>query len=547
MRLFYLALLSLALGAPGASARQVDSHTDVLAKAKVANGQVPGIVIAQVADGQTTVQGYGRVSRDQAGAPDAHTVFEIGSLTKTFTALLLADAVAHGTVTLADPVQRSLPAYRLPSFGQQGMSLLDLATHTSGLPRLPANLMPARGENPYADYDAGQLKAFLGTYTLSQAPGSHYDYSNLGFGLLGEALCAQAGLDYASLVAARITQPLGMHDTGMVVKPGLRMAEGHDAKGVRQAAWEWRALAGAGALRSTAGDMLLFLQAHMRALAQDGAPAMRMAMMPQRPTSTPGQMIGLAWHSQLVGGRKVIWHNGMAAGHAAFIGMTADGQRGVVVLANASHNVDELGFAALVPAADEALPPMPQATLAQYVGNYQLAPGVALSITAADGGLHAQVSGQAGAAVYPGKPDEFTYRVIEARLQFQRDSEGKVNGVVLHQGGHAMQAPRMAVEAAAPSPAHPPEINLPPETLRQFVGNYQLAPGFMLAVSEAGGQLFIQATGQGRSAVFASAPNEVFSKIAALRIVFQRDAGGSVTGLVLHQAGQEIAAPRRPD
>lgn len=527
--------------APGAGAQAPNAALRKMAEAQVRSGAVPGLVLGTIVGNEVRVEGFGSVARGRAGRPDADTLYEIGSLTKTFTALLLADAVARGTLKLDDPVARLLPDYRIPAFGERQVSLLDLATQTSGLPRLPSNLAPPRVDNPYADYSAAKLKTFLGSHTLVRAPGAQYEYSNLGYGLLGTALAAHAGKDYAALVGERITGPLGMRSTALALTDELRarLAPGHDAGGLPVANWDFDSLAGAGAIRSTVPDMLRYLKALMHPASAAALPGLRLVVQPQRASGGNGEQIALGWQIRQMGGHTVAWHNGMTAGYASFMAFTTDGTRGVVVLANGASSVNELGFAALLPqlaAAPAKL--LAKELLDQYVGRYRLAPGVVLSISAAGGALAAQATGQGSAALYPLKSDEFEFRVVEARLQFQRGADGKVASVVLHQGGRAMPAPRIGADESAAAPP-PKEVVLPLAALREYVGSYVL-PMFNVVVTEEGGRLFIQPAGQGRSEVFASARDEVFSKLVDAQMTFKRDGAGVVNAMVLHQGGQHF-------
>ncbi|MES3025627.1 MAG: serine hydrolase [Pseudomonadota bacterium] len=553
MKLFFASAL-LAAAAHAGAAPPLDPAVANMARVRVANGIVPGILIGTIINKERQVSAFGVVSRAAPRVPDADTVYEIGSVSKTFTALLLSDAAARGQLKLDDPVGKLLPAYLVPHYRGQAISLLDLATQTSALPRLPSNLLPKRIDNPYADYGDPDLKLFLAGYTLPRAPGARYEYSNLGYGLLGHALAAQAGMPYGELVRQRIVAPLGMQATGIALTPAMqaRLAPGHNAQGAQVANWDFGALAGAGALRSSTNDMLAYLQAHMlaqpdAASAPRGLHAVRLA---RRDSSMPGTAIGLAWHVQTVRGRPVVWHNGMTGGYASFIGFTADGERGVVVLANAAVSVDDIGMSALVPqaqaaAADAPAPRLSAAALAQYVGRYRLAPNFTMTISANADGLLAQATGQAAAPLFARQADEFFYKVVEASLRFSRGADGKVNALTLHQGGHASPAPR--IDDAAPAAPQRVEVPLSAELMREYVGSYALAPGFNLVITLDAGQLYAQATGQGRNALFASAKDALFLKVVDAQLRIERGRNGAVIGLVLDQNGAQVPARRNGD
>ena len=151
--------------------------------------QSVGIVVGLVGSTGRRVIAYGALDKGDSRLLNGDTIFEIGSVTKVFTSLLLADMVARNEVALNDPIAKYLPSdVKTPGRNGQSITLEDLATHTSGLPRLPTNFAPKDPANPYADFSVPQLYEFLSTYTLSRDIGSQYDYSNLGGGLLGHLL-----------------------------------------------------------------------------------------------------------------------------------------------------------------------------------------------------------------------------------------------------------------------------------------------------------------------------------------------------------------------
>jgi serine-type D-Ala-D-Ala carboxypeptidase/endopeptidase len=227
--------------------------------AKRGVGMVVGILTA---DGRRYLA-HGRTAKEGGAEPDQDTVFEIGSITKVFTALLLADMVERGEMRLDDPIAKYLPGVTVPARDGRPITLADLATHTSGLPRLPTNMPMRNPADPYADYGAPLLYQFLSTHTLARAPGEQWEYSNLGAGLLGHILSRHAGTSYEDLLRTRILQPLGMRDTAITLSGDQRrrLATGHSAALVPVPLWEFDALAGAGAIRSTAADLLTFAAA----------------------------------------------------------------------------------------------------------------------------------------------------------------------------------------------------------------------------------------------------------------------------------------------
>jgi len=405
------------------------------AAAAVTAGAYPSLVMAMISGDRQEILPLGTV--DGQHAPDADTVYEIGSVTKTFTALLLADAVERHQLSLDDAVQRLLPDYVIPKSGDRAITLLDLATQSSGLPRLPQNMKPKDYLNPYADYTPELLKAFLKSYNLPRQPGATYEYSNLGFGLLGQALATHAGTTYEQLVRTRITAPLAMNDTAITMSPSMtaRFAPGHNAAGKPTPAWDFGELQGAGALRSTAHDLLRYVNALMHP-SGPLSKAVTLVRQPQRATDRDQAKIGLAWQIETRHGQTFIWHGGMTGGYASFVGFTANGDRGIVVLTNIDRDVAPLAIAALLP---EPVFPKEIATtpaaLAAYAGRYHLAPNFELVVRADGNQLRVTATGQSEFPVYASAPDEFFYKVVDAQLTFERGADGKVTAVVLHQNG----------------------------------------------------------------------------------------------------------------
>ncbi len=408
------------------------------------------------------VVSYGALEKGDPRALNGETVFEIGSVTKVFTSLLLSDMVQRGQVALTDPVSKYLPAgVRLPERNGRQITLQDLATHTSGLPRLPNNLKPKDAANPYADYTVAQLYEFLSSYQLSRDIGSQYEYSNLGGGLLGHVLALRAGMDYEALVRDRITGPLDMKSTGIALSPEMRarMAVGHDDQLKSVVNWDIPTLAGAGALRSTANDMLTFVAANLGFSKTPLAAAMAAMLNVRRPSGTSGLEVALGWHiftSKDQDG-MIVWHNGGTGGYRSFIGYDPKRRIGVVVLSNAETNtgVDDVGLHPLNPKAPlldaSALrPPKERKEIAvdpklfdKYVGRYQLAPNFILAVTREGDHLFAQATGQPKFELFAEGEKEYFLKVVDAQITFEVDAAGKANQLVLHQLGRNTPAKRI--------------------------------------------------------------------------------------------------------
>ncbi|HXB69274.1 MAG TPA: serine hydrolase domain-containing protein [Candidatus Acidoferrales bacterium] len=301
-------------------------------------GLSAGIVIGVIEPKGTRVVAYGSRAQGDKRPLDGNTIFEIGSVTEVFTSLLLTDMVQRGEVALDDPVAKFLPeGVKVPERGGRRITLEDLSTHTSGLPRLPSNLEPANPANPFADYSAERLYQFLSTYKLWRDIGPGFEYSNLGGGLLGHALARRAGMTYGALVKSRITQPLAMNSTRITLSPEMkaRLAVGHDVKLAAVPNYDFQVLAGAGALRSSANDLLVFLSANLGYSNSPLTPAMAAMLKVRRPTTIPGTEMALGW---VVDAGGIVWRNGSSAGYRSFVGYQPASRAGVVVLSNTFTN-----------------------------------------------------------------------------------------------------------------------------------------------------------------------------------------------------------------
>ena len=430
---------------------------DSLVQPLVENGDLVGAVVGVLEDGKTQVFSYGKRAAGNPSRPDRSTVFEVGSVTKVFTGLELAIMADRKMVALDEPVRRLLPPDAVPppkdSVGAE-ITLLDLVTQSSGLPRMPSNFNPKDPQNPYVDYTADSLYEFLAKQTLIRSPEAKYLYSNLGVGLLGDALSLRAGSSYEKLVRDDIMTPLGLSDTRVTLsdEQRLRLAQGHDADGRPVANWDFAALAGAGALRSTAADMLRFLAANIdppRALFA----AIRISHEIHGTTAPLPGSIALAWHVKPDG--KTYWHNGGTGGYSAYISFNAERRTGGVVLLNewapVGQWMDRLGAAVeSVLAGEQARPFEIRRTVAvdpkvleSYVGTYESPTAVRGTIRLEGDRLFGQVTAQSEFQLYPESETEFFCRRVDVQMTFTRNEKGEVTGLVLHQGGRDIAVNRV--------------------------------------------------------------------------------------------------------
>jgi CubicO group peptidase (beta-lactamase class C family) len=315
-------------------------------KARIRMGEGVGMAVGYLNNrGEKEYFCSGTLTKNGEEKVDEHSVFEIGSITKVFTGIVLADMVLKGEVSLDDPAEKYLPeTVKIPSRNGDKITLGHLASNNSALPRMPFNFRPKDFSNPYADYTIENMYAFLSAYTLPRDIGEKYEYSNLGMGLLGHIISLKAGMDYEQLTIERICRVLEMEDTSIALSENMkeRLARGHNPRG-EVPNWDIPTLAGAGALRSTAADMLIFLGANMGIEHTPLLPAMDMSHEP-RVDASASMKVGLGWLIIDNGKTQIVWHNGGTGGYRSFCGFIKDKKIGVVVLSNMNIDADDIGF-----------------------------------------------------------------------------------------------------------------------------------------------------------------------------------------------------------
>jgi D-alanyl-D-alanine-carboxypeptidase/D-alanyl-D-alanine-endopeptidase len=322
-----------------------------------------GMIVGIVDRRRRRIIAFGRSDAFDPRPLDGATIFEIGSISKVFTSLLLEEAAGRGELTIDDPASRfALRGAAIPRAGDRQITLADLATHTSGLPD-DDDLWDKDPVQPYARYDVSALFRLVRQAKLIHTPGKDYRYSNIGAALLGQLLAMRAGQPYGELVRARITFPLGMNATTLNSAAGARIAVGHDSALKSVAPFEARAFGPAGGLRSDADDMLTLLGAELGYVKTPLGPALRAQWSTvRRPAINPRVKVALGWHVTLRPEGQIVWHNGGTPGFRSFAGFNPKTGVGVVVLSNANTGVlgpDDIGLHLLDPAAplDVAAPP----------------------------------------------------------------------------------------------------------------------------------------------------------------------------------------------
>ncbi|WP_167353182.1 serine hydrolase domain-containing protein [Pedobacter steynii] len=292
-------ILLIAFLSPGAVSGQisVDSIYTIL-KNEVANKRSKSIIVGIVDANGRHIVSAGVLSDKDHRLPDGNTEYEIGSITKVVTGIMMADMSLKKQLKLSDPLLKFLPELINPRSNRiREISLLSLLTHTSGFPRFPDNSYPNDLENPYADYTLKQLYDYVSRFQPASEPGSSFQYSNTGYSLLGQALSKVSGKDYETLVKEQICVPLKMTSTVITLTPAIRsnMAIGHNAYGQPVANWDMPAVAANGALRSNVNDMLNFVEANLGLMKSDLYPAMELSHVKQLRKGDDNAFITLGW------------------------------------------------------------------------------------------------------------------------------------------------------------------------------------------------------------------------------------------------------------
>jgi D-alanyl-D-alanine-carboxypeptidase/D-alanyl-D-alanine-endopeptidase len=484
----------------------------------------------------------GRLNLAAANKPGTPAVsadrhgFEIGSISKVFTGLLLAEAAVRGELRLDDAVEAQL-GFPLRDSAGQPLRYVDLATHRSGLPRLAPNRKPANEADPYADYREAQMLEALRGYQGSRRRDEAFEYSNYAIGVLAWLLAQRAGQPLTQLMQRRIYTPLGLG------QPAERVS-GHNAQGGPVQAWNFtEATAGAGAIVMSAAQLTRFGQAALGQFEHPLCQAFALALQEQSPLGPqPGLQMGLGWMLAERGNRRLATHDGATFGFTSSLWLDLSEKRGGLVLSNAAVSVTDIALHLM----DERRPlrdPIAERgvtgqtaqsvsaeQLAPLTGIYAASPTFKLTVRMRDGKLYAQATGQGEFELFASGPRRFFARITALEIEFAGDS-GQPDSLVIAQGGGRTPFRREGEEAR--------DSVLQPEALGPLAGVYALNAGFKLTVRVKGARLFAQATGQGEFELFGKrGTREFVARVAQLTIRFE--AGEPAPALLLEQAGREM-------
>jgi D-alanyl-D-alanine-carboxypeptidase/D-alanyl-D-alanine-endopeptidase len=406
-----------------------------------------GIVVGILGPRGRRIVSYGRRGEGDPSPMDGDTVFEIGSVSKVFTALLLGEMVGAGEVQLSDPVAKYLPAgVKVPEHNGRKITLLDLAIHTSGLPFMSDDV-PVYNVATAGTGENAQLYRFLGRYQLTRDPGAKWDYSNIGYWLLGEALSSRAGVDYETLLRKRVLAPLAMKDTAITLTPRLKakLAVGHNAVLLPAAPFSsvsiYSAMPAAGGLVSTVSDLLKLLSVCMGYEPSSLTSSTTAMLNTRHPIDGSDQALG--WVVVGKGSDQLIEHEGSTWGYSGYVGWSQSRRVGIVVLSNQLASVADIGRHLLRP--DFALEkqvvtkhtevPLDPAMLDAYAGRYEVKDEGIFRVMRENGFLTFQMPPGWGLPVFrlrPEGPRDFFVAELPIRVTFQTDDDRRVKGLLVY-------------------------------------------------------------------------------------------------------------------
>ncbi len=505
-------------------------------------GNHSGIVHLGSADGKT-------VANDQ-------TLYEIGSVGKVFTSLMLADAVVRGEIKLDAPVDVANKAgIRLPSYKGESIKWIDLSTHRSGLPRIPGNLTATDLVNPYRDYDSKKAAAFLKNYKLIRKPGETQEYSNFGAMVLGYLVAENEGATYQRLLRKRIAEPLGMTDCTVFLNKDRkkRLATLHSEFGKATPVWDFADLPGAGGIFATMGDMMLFAKAQLSPPEGEIGEAIELAWKQHHDADKSGPAMGLGW--VIAGDGQTRWHNGQTGGSRSAVFINRKLKCAVVVLCNTSvmEGIDELAMQIMMKSAgieaepgtmeDEDAEPgdltIDEKLRSRLVGRYQLTPDFIFTVTDRDGHLMVGVTNQPTHEVFPDSPTRWSYRAVKATLEFKLGKTGPAKSLILHQKGIKQTARRIKTDEPTLD-----DSAIDAKHRKRLEGRYKLTPNFVFTVSDKDGHLMVAITNQPTQEVFPDSPTHWSYRGVKATLEFKLGKSGPARSLILHQNGIKQTARR---
>ncbi|MDN3275347.1 serine hydrolase [Frankia sp. RB7] len=507
-------------------------------------------VAAGVIDHGTMATAYVCADPKSARPYDDHTAFEIGSVTKTMTAALLAELIATHDIALDDPIAKLLPPdTSVPSFNGHEITVGEIVTHTSGLPANLPDYHPPDPSNPYAGATERDLLDTLAAIKLTREPGSKWEYSNPAMIVLSYALAKRAGKDYETLLRERLLGPLGMNETYVATRPPqVHLAQGHYPNGEAAPPWDFHPdMAGVGGVRATLADMLRYMEGELGT--RDSAITPSLALTQQEVADVDKHRMGMNWILSVVNGHTIALHEGATGGYSSFAGFDRDAKRAVILLSDTSlvtlGGLGQFGFHLLDTSRSGGEPHIAMDADAKLidalVGKYRLRGGLGIELRHKDSGLTIQADGQSEFEMGYDNAGDFYPHKFDAVLRPKRKADGTY-AFTWFQSGGAVEARRIDPVPATANKWMPTDAQLP-----DYAGLYPLTQKFGLRIFVADGRLNVQGTNQ-QPLKLAPVEQDIFvAEQVGAEIDFARDAGGKIVALTLRQHGQVLKGERQQD
>jgi CubicO group peptidase (beta-lactamase class C family) len=343
----YISIIFVLFSFGRVSAQLSSDSIKAIIKKEVAGKRSKSIIVGIVDANGRKIFSEGVMSDENPVLPDENTIYEIGSITKIFTSMVLADMSLQHKLNLSDPISKFLPKkLKTPTRNGKEITLLNLATHRAVFPRFPYNVDPKDLDKPYADYTEKQLFEYVSNFKPDMDIDSRWRYSNTAYGLLGNILTSVSQKkNYETLIKEEICDPLHMNSTVITLTPELKkkMATGYSEYGKAVNLLDLSAIEGAGAFRSDINDMLTFAAANLGFISSDLFPAMELTHIKQAKKDGNDGYVTLAWTLWNDDGKNILFKDGGTPGFRTFIGIDKKNKFGVVVLSNSNNGVTDIG------------------------------------------------------------------------------------------------------------------------------------------------------------------------------------------------------------
>lgn len=516
-------------------------------------GKLPGAAVLVAQDGQVLFEtGFGYADIENNVQVSSETKFRIGSISKQFTAAAILKLAEQGKLKLSDPLIKYIPDF--PK-GKE-VTIRHLLTHTSGIHSYTGDpRFMERVTKPIAPKD---LIDEIKKYDYDFEPGTNWAYNNSGYFILGYIVEQVSGMPFGNYLKKTFFNPLGMKNTGVYVngKKYKNEARGYSFENDSVALaldWDMSWAGGAGNLYSTVGDLYRWNEAifngkvlkpetleeaHTAAKLDDG----------RLPSALGTAGYGYGWAIGEFRGVHEISHSGGLHGFITNLSRLPEENLTVVVLTNCLPGIDKnpteytyelieiFDWPALAEQSSFSVQKgIDPALFNDYAGQYEYPGGAIMVITVENGQLFAKLATQPAFEIFPQTETKFFWKAVEAQIEFVRDESGAVTHAIHTQGGQTIKAPRIETEKSK-------EID--PSVFDNYVGDYELGP-VVITISREGSRCYIQATGQPPFEMFSKSDTEFFLKVVKASIIFESDASGKVTGLVLDQGGVKQKAIRK--